>query len=96
MRLENINLDCVDSAAAGTFWAEVLGAEIITREPTLWEARLRVGEFWMDLCFETVPEPGPDPREHRLHLDLASVSDVRFYPDGPTSVHLVNDTSHLD
>jgi probable phosphoglycerate mutase len=32
----------------------------------------------------------------RLHLDLASVSDVRFYPDGPTSVHLVNDTSHLD
>ena len=32
----------------------------------------------------------------RLHLDLASVSDVRFHPDGPTSVHLVNDTSHLD
>ena len=32
----------------------------------------------------------------RLHLDLASVSEVRFYPDGPTSVHLVNDTSHLD
>ncbi|MBB0969346.1 histidine phosphatase family protein [Dietzia aerolata] len=32
----------------------------------------------------------------RLHLDLASVSDVRFYPDGPASVHLVNDTSHLD
>ena len=32
----------------------------------------------------------------RLHLDLASVSEVRYYPDGPTSVHLVNDTSHLD
>ena len=32
----------------------------------------------------------------RLHLDLASVSEVRFYSDGPTSVHLVNDTSHLD
>lgn len=32
----------------------------------------------------------------RLHLDLGSVSDVRFYSDGPTSVHLVNDTSHLD
>lgn len=32
----------------------------------------------------------------RLHLDLASVSEVRFYADGPTSVHLVNDTSHLD
>lgn len=75
MRLENINLDCVDSAAAGTFWAQALGAEIITREPTLWEARLHVGEFWMDLCFETVPEPGPGPREHRLHLDLAGGPD---------------------
>lgn len=71
MRLENINLDCMDSAVSGTFWAAALGAEIITREPTLWEARLRMGEFWMDLCFETVPEPGPGPREHRLHLDLA-------------------------
>ncbi len=31
-----------------------------------------------------------------LHLDLASVSEVRFHSDGPTSVHLVNGTSHLD
>jgi broad specificity phosphatase PhoE len=30
----------------------------------------------------------------RLHLDLASLSEVRIYPDGGTSVHLVNDTSH--
>ncbi len=31
----------------------------------------------------------------RLHLDLASVSIVEFYPDGNASVRLVNDTSHL-
>ena len=31
----------------------------------------------------------------RLHLDLASVSIVDWYPDGPASVRLVNDTSHL-
>lgn len=31
----------------------------------------------------------------RLHLDLASLSVVEFYPDGPASVRLVNDTSHL-
>ncbi len=30
----------------------------------------------------------------RLHLDLASLSEARIYPDGGTSVHLVNDTSH--
>lgn len=32
----------------------------------------------------------------RLHLDLASLSIVEFYPDGHASVRLVNDTSHLD
>ncbi|HVK21967.1 MAG TPA: bifunctional RNase H/acid phosphatase, partial [Actinokineospora sp.] len=31
----------------------------------------------------------------RLHLDLASLSIVEFYPDGYASVRLVNDTSHL-
>jgi probable phosphoglycerate mutase len=31
----------------------------------------------------------------RLHLDLASLSIVEFYPDGHASVRLVNDTSHL-
>jgi probable phosphoglycerate mutase len=32
----------------------------------------------------------------RLHLDLASLSIVEFYPDGHTSVRLANDTAHLD
>jgi probable phosphoglycerate mutase len=32
---------------------------------------------------------------YRLHLDLASLSVVDFYPDGNASVRLVNDTSHL-
>lgn len=32
---------------------------------------------------------------YRLHLDLASLSTVEFYPDGNASVRLVNDTSHL-
>lgn len=33
---------------------------------------------------------------YRLHLDLASVSEIRVYPDGISSVHLVNGTSHLN
>ncbi len=32
---------------------------------------------------------------YRLHLDLASLSIAEFYPDGGTSVRLVNDTGHL-
>jgi probable phosphoglycerate mutase len=31
----------------------------------------------------------------RLHLDLASFCIVEFYPDGNSSVRLVNDTAHL-
>lgn len=31
----------------------------------------------------------------RLHLDVASLSVVDWYPDGPASVRLVNDTAHL-
>jgi broad specificity phosphatase PhoE/ribonuclease HI len=33
---------------------------------------------------------------HRLHLDLASLSVAEFYPDGPSSVKLVNQTAYLD
>ncbi|WP_072688440.1 bifunctional RNase H/acid phosphatase [Rhodococcus marinonascens] len=32
---------------------------------------------------------------YRLHLDLASLSIADFYPDGGSSVSLVNDTSHV-
>jgi probable phosphoglycerate mutase len=32
---------------------------------------------------------------HRLHLDIGSLSIADFYPDGPATVNLVNDTSHL-
>lgn len=31
---------------------------------------------------------------YRLHLDLASLSEAEFYPDGGASVRLVNDVSH--
>ena len=31
---------------------------------------------------------------YRLHLDLAGLSEIEYYPDGGTSVRLVNDTSH--
>ena len=32
---------------------------------------------------------------YRLHLDLASLSIAEFYPDGPSSVRLVNQTAYL-
>ncbi len=32
---------------------------------------------------------------YRLHLDIASLSVAEFYPDGPATVRLVNDTSYL-
>ena len=38
----------------------------------------------------------PPAALYRLHLDVGSLSIVDWYPDGPASVRLVNDTSHLD
>ncbi len=32
---------------------------------------------------------------YRMHLDLASLSVAEFYPDGASSVRLVNQTSYL-
>ena len=32
---------------------------------------------------------------YRLHLDLASLSIAEFYPDGASSVRLVNQTAYL-
>jgi probable phosphoglycerate mutase len=32
---------------------------------------------------------------YRLHLDIAGLSTVDWYPDGAVLVRLVNDTSHL-
>jgi broad specificity phosphatase PhoE len=37
----------------------------------------------------------PPSTLYRLHLDVGSLSIVDWYPDGPASVRLVNDTSHL-
>jgi probable phosphoglycerate mutase len=32
---------------------------------------------------------------YRLHLDLASLSEIDWYADGPAVLRLYNDTSHL-
>jgi probable phosphoglycerate mutase len=45
------------------------------------------------LLLRTALEGGPGIL-YRLHLDLASLSEATFYPDGGASVRLVNDTSH--
>jgi broad specificity phosphatase PhoE len=46
------------------------------------------------LLLRTALEGGPSIL-YRLHLDLASLSEATFYPDGGASVRLVNDTSHF-
>jgi broad specificity phosphatase PhoE len=45
------------------------------------------------LLLRTALDGGPGIL-YRLHLDLASLSEATFYPDGGASVRLVNDTSH--
>ncbi|GAB2916627.1 VOC family protein [Rhodococcus aerolatus] len=74
MRLENVVIDAADPATLGRSWAALLGAEVITDEPDLLEARLDLGGgAFLDLC---LPRVGTPPvGDARLHLDVAS-------PDG--------------
>ena len=70
MRLENIVWDARDPSRLGRFWADALGAEPITDEPDLVEARLQVTDgFFLDLCFPWVAAPAAAPA--RLHPDLS-------------------------
>lgn len=69
MHLENIVWDARDPGRLGRFWAAALGAELITDEPDLLEARLVLDDdAFLDLCFPRVAAPSTSPA--RLHLDL--------------------------
>ncbi len=62
--------DARDPRRLGRFWAGAVGAEVITNEPDIVEARLRLGEdFFLDLRFPRVDSPSTAPA--RLHPDLA-------------------------
>jgi probable phosphoglycerate mutase len=37
----------------------------------------------------------PPAALYRMHLDLASLSEVQWFADGPTVVRSMNDTGHL-
>jgi broad specificity phosphatase PhoE len=37
----------------------------------------------------------PPSALHRMHLDLASLSQVQWFADGPAVVRSLNDTGHL-
>ncbi|PWJ49582.1 hypothetical protein SAMN06264364_12549 [Quadrisphaera granulorum] len=71
MRLENVVWDARDPRVLGGFWAAALGADVITAEPDLMEARLLLDSVtgaYLDLCFCRVEQPSAAPP--RLHLDL--------------------------
>lgn len=73
MYLENVVIDAVDPQRLGRFWQAALGTEQLTDEPDVFETRLSVeGGPELDLCFQRVADPTPDPTliPPRLHLDL--------------------------
>lgn len=83
MRLENVVIDATDPVTLGRFWADLLGAQVITDEPDLVEARLDLaGGAFLDLC---LPRVGAPPTgDTRLHLDLAggARASARVDPEG--------------
>lgn len=74
MRLENVGWDSRDPARHGRFWADALGARVLTDASDLVEVRLDLGQGeFLDLCFERVTEPPAIPQ--RLHVDLVGGAD---------------------
>lgn len=70
MRLENVVWDARDPRRLGGFWTAALGAEPLTDEPDLVEARLHLTDAaFLDLCFPRVASPSTSPA--RLHLDIS-------------------------
>jgi len=69
MFLENLVFDAVDPQRLGRFWEAVIGGETLTDDTGIFETRLEIdGGWYLDLCFQQVPErPSAPPR---LHLDL--------------------------
>lgn len=69
MSLENINMQARDPQRTGEFWAGALGlVDGGLDADGVWEGRLDLGAFWLDLCIDPVPHAPPPG--WRLHLDL--------------------------
>lgn len=70
MRLENIVWDARVPQHLGVFWAAALGADPLTDQRELYEARVSFDAgFFLDLCLPHVATPSVSPA--RLHLDVA-------------------------
>lgn len=69
MGLENINLQARDPQRTGEFWAGALGLSGGGLSADgVWEGRLDLGPFSLDICIDPVPHAPPSG--WRLHQDL--------------------------
>ena len=69
MALENINMQARDPECTGRFWEGALGlVDAGLTDPDLFEGRMDLGDFYLDICIDRVS--GPPPPGWRLHLDL--------------------------
>lgn len=69
MALENINMQARDPERTGRFWEGALGlVDAGLSDPDLFEGRMELGEFYLDVCIDRVSEAPPPG--WRLHLDL--------------------------
>ncbi len=70
-RLDEVVVDCLDPTALATFWATVLGREVVVRRPDWVYVDDPAGG--LRIAFQGVPEPKAG--KNRLHLDV-EVDDI--------------------
>ncbi|WNF30258.1 VOC family protein [Streptomyces sp. C11-1] len=78
LQLVQVNFKARDDSALGRFWAEVLGWGVSSEGPGVTNLE-PVGFDWPDpsaVCVDLVRVPDPETVKYRVHIELATTSDV--------------------
>jgi hypothetical protein len=82
IRLRSVVFDCANPSELGSFYAELLGGEIVNRDPDWVE--LHLSTLPLKLAFQRVtrfvPPDWPHGQAQQAHLDI-TVSDLRASSD---------------
>ena len=72
MRLACVVTDARDRHAQAQWWSRALAWSLVDDDPVYAVVQPSPGEPGLELVFQSVPEPAPEDRPNRVHLDLRS------------------------
>ncbi len=102
MRLGAVSLDCADPGPLATFWAELLGGEIVVSRRSVWVVQLDhilLSTMWVEDYVPPTWPDGPVPKQGHIDLEVDDLDEaerravalgaVRAEPQPHAESHLV-------